>query len=210
MLNTINRWVNEPRVGVKMGENLIETSAPWVTAIGTIMSAIGSTPFERIDEDYRNALNLWGNVLQASGNALQADVEEEISLSKIGNEIQAVGNITVVSGMVIKKNKKETQEKLIITGNWFQALGGLLAVADDIEQYRPNQEPDPATALDVIGNLLQSIGNSMQAIGGIEELKGNDEYGEKIEINGSWIQAVGSVLTALASTKTIENEQKSE
>ncbi len=175
------------------------SGAAWVAAVGTVMSAVGSTPFKKIDKELLSALNLWGNVLQAAGNAIQADQEPEITLSKIGNQIQATGNVTVVSGMVIDF-EKETQEKLIITGNWFQATGGLMAVADDIENNPPGEQLDPNVGLDIIGNLLQSIGNSMQAIGGIEELKGNEQTGESIDVLGSWIQAVGSVLTALAAT----------
>lgn len=175
------------------------SGAPWVSAVGTVMSAVGSTPFKQVDKKLLRALNLWGNVLQAAGNALQADQESEITLTKIGNQIQATGNVTVVSGMVIDF-KKETQDKLIITGNWYQATGGLMAVADDIENHPPSDEADPNIALDIIGNLLQSIGNSMQAIGGIEELKGNEEIGESTDVLGSWIQAVGSVISALAAT----------
>lgn len=182
-----------------MDEN-IKNSAPWISAVGTIMSAVGSTPFEKIDKQILFALNLWGNILQGTGNALQADSIEDVTVEKIGNEIQATGNVTAVSGMVINF-KEETQQRLIITGNWFQALGGLLAVAYEIDEPSAEPGPDQAKALDVIGNLLQSIGNSMQAIGGIEQLKGNEKEGETISVNGSWIQAVGSILSAIGETK---------
>ena len=39
------------------------------------------------------ALDLWGNVLQATGNALEADAETPDTLGVYGNEIQAIGSI---------------------------------------------------------------------------------------------------------------------
>lgn len=88
-----------------------------------------------------------------------------MSLEQIGNEIQSIGNVTVISGLIIEF-KEETQIKLVIAGNWTQALGGLTALADEFEDASDKDE-----SLNIIGNLLQSIGNSLQAIGGIEELK---------------------------------------
>lgn len=183
---------------------LRSSGAAWVAAFGTVMSAVGSTPFKKIEQSTLESLNLWGNVLQAAGNALQADQEPKPTLTKFGNQIQATGNVTVVSGMVIDL-KKETQEKLIITGNWFQATGGLLAVADEIENNPPNHQGELTVAMNVIGNLLSSIGNSLQAIGGIEQLKGNEQSGEFTNTTGSWIQAVGSVISAMAASNINEN-----
>ncbi|HDR5272788.1 TPA: hypothetical protein QCS34_006638, partial [Bacillus thuringiensis] len=86
-----------------------------------------------------------------------------------------------------------------------------------------------------IGNLLQSIGNSLQAIGGIEELKsirnenrsnieGNvndvekdidtqvnkktneNEEGKLIDIIGSWVQAVGSVISLIGQIREESEE----
>ncbi len=142
-----------------------EIFGAWIAAIGTITSAIGSTPFEFISSNVRKDLNVYGNVLQAVGNALEADGQGEVSLEQIGNEIQSIGNVTVISGLIIEF-KEETQIKLVIAGNWTQALGGLTALADEFEDTSDKDE-----SLNIIGNLLQSIGNSLQAIGGIEELK---------------------------------------
>ncbi|MDD0821036.1 MULTISPECIES: DUF6944 family repetitive protein [Bacillus] len=192
----------------------------WVAAIGTITSAIGSTPFEFISSNVRKDLNVYGNVLQAVGNALEADGQGEVSLEQIGNEIQSIGNVTVISGLIIE-SKEETQIKLVIAGNWTQALGGLTALADEFGDTSDKDE-----SFSIIGNLLQSIGNSLQAIGGIDELKSirnkehsnkersvNDvkkdtdtqgknetnenEEGQLIDIIGSWVQAVGSVISLI-------------
>ncbi|MGQ3542418.1 DUF6944 family repetitive protein [Bacillus cereus] len=200
-----------------------------VAAIGTITSAIGSTPFEFISSNVRKDLNVYGNVLQAVGNALEADGQGEVSLEQIGNEIQSIGNVTVISGLIIEF-KEETQIKLVIAGNWTQALGGLTALADEFEDTSDKDE-----SLNIIGNLLQSIGNSLQAIGGIEELKsirnenrsnkeGNvndvekdidtqvnkktneNEEGKLIDIIGSWVQAVGSVISLIGQIREESEE----
>ncbi|KAB5626584.1 hypothetical protein E8M24_31575 [Bacillus thuringiensis] len=206
-----------------------EIFGAWVAAIGTITSAIGSTPFEFISSNVRKDLNVYGNVLQAVGNALEADGQGEVSLEQIGNEIQSIGNVTVISGLIIEF-KEETQIKLVIAGNWTQALGGLTALADEFEDTSDKDE-----FLNIIGNLLQSIGNSLQAIGGIEELKsirnenrsnieGNvndvekdidtqvnkktneNEEGKLIDIIGSWVQAVGSVISLIGQIREESEE----
>lgn len=206
-----------------------EIFGAWVAAIGTITSAIGSTPFDFISSNVRKDLNVYGNVLQAAGNALEADGQGEVSLEKIGNEIQSIGNVTVISGLIIDF-KEETQIKLVIAGNWTQALGGLTALADEFKDTSDKDE-----SLNIIGNLLQSIGNSLQAIGGIEELKsirnedqsnkeGNandvekdtdvqvnhetneNEEGKLIDIIGSWVQAVGSVISLIGQIREESEE----
>ncbi|EOP26206.1 MULTISPECIES: DUF6944 family repetitive protein [Bacillus] len=206
-----------------------EIFGAWVAAIGTITSAIGSTPFDFMSSNVRKDLNVYGNVLQAVGNALEADGQGEVSLEKIGNEIQSIGNVTVISGLIIDF-KEETQIKLVIAGNWTQALGGLTALADEFEDTSDKDE-----SLNIIGNLLQSIGNSLQAIGGIDELKsirnedqsnkeGNvndvekdtdtqvnnetneNEEGKLIDIIGSWVQAVGSVISLIGQIREESEE----
>lgn len=206
-----------------------EIFGAWIAAIGTITSAIGSTPFDFISSNLRKDLNVYGNVLQAVGNALEADGQGEVSLEQIGNEIQSISNVTVISGLIIEF-KEETQIKLVIAGNWTQALGGLTALADEFEDASDKDE-----SLNIIGNLLQSIGNSLQAIGGIEELKsirnedrsnkeGNvndvekdidtqvnkktneNEEGKLIDIIGSWVQAVGSVISLIGQIREESEE----
>lgn len=184
----------------------------WIQATGTVIAAIGSTP--SISMEQRENLELWGNVLQATGNALITDGIESATLDKLGNEVQAIGNTTVVGGILLDL-KSETKQLLIINGNWLQAIGGALNTADAIEQ-----NPSFLNSLVIIANLLQVIGNSLQAIGGTIELKRNgenesekdkssfysmqntnDDQVERLNISGSWIQAGGSVIYALVQTK---------
>ncbi|MCY8956913.1 hypothetical protein MOE39_24335 [Bacillus cereus] len=212
-----------------MENQLKEIFGALIAAIGTITSAIGSTPFYFISSNVRENLNIYGNTLQAVGNALEADGQGEISLEKIGNEIQSIGNVTVISGLVIDF-ADETKVKSVIYGNLAQALGGLTALADEFEDTSDKDE-----YFNVVGNLLQAIGNSLQAIGGIYELKSirtdrqdskenlvNDtgenldnqansepdkkKEGQSIDIIGSWIQAVGSVFSLIGQIREESEE----
>ncbi|MCD4647257.1 hypothetical protein AR454_09485 [Bacillus mycoides] len=69
----------------------------------------------------------------------------------------------------------------------------------------------------IIGNVLQATGNSLQAIGGIDELKASrdkvegiseddEEDGQLIVITGSWVQAVGSVVSLIGQIREESQE----
>lgn len=169
------------------------TFGAWVAAIGTVLAAIGSTPIKSIPQDTLKAFNLIGNELQATGNALEADAIDDFTLTKVGNEIQAIGNTIVIAGIVINFNDILKQE-LNIKGNLLQALGGSAALADSF-----NEEHTVEELFSIYGNLLQIIGNSLQAISGILELNGKDSG--NINVVGSWIQAIGSIISALVQTE---------
>ncbi|MGE7877276.1 DUF6944 family repetitive protein [Peribacillus muralis] len=59
-----------------------ETFGSWTQAIRTVISAVGGTPSDVLDEDFRKNLDLIGNELQATGNAILVDVEETWLLNK--------------------------------------------------------------------------------------------------------------------------------
>ncbi|MEH6917041.1 DUF6944 family repetitive protein [Priestia megaterium] len=199
-----------------MDNQLKEIFGAWLAAIGTVTSAVGSTPFRSLGSSFRKDLNLIGNELQAVGNALEADGQGEENLERLGNELQSVGNVTVIFGLVVDF-KDTTQQKLIISGNWIQALGGATALGDEFQDTSNINE-----IYNIIGNLLQVIGNSLQALSGVNELKAsyidNKESSEKEEDNniwsldvvGSWIQAIGSVVSLIGQIQEESEEQSNE
>ncbi|WP_456363379.1 DUF6944 family repetitive protein [Priestia aryabhattai] len=201
-----------------MDNQLKEIFGAWLAAIGTVTAAVGSTPFRSLGSSFRKDLSLIGNELQAVGNALEADGQGEENLEKVGNELQSVGNVTVISGLVIDFDDI-TQQKLIISGNWIQALGGAAALGDEFQDTSNINE-----IYNIIGNLLQVIGNSLQALSGINELKKNyienKETSEKkqdnnntiwsLDVTGSWIQAVGSVISLIGQIQEESEEQSNE
>lgn len=133
-----------------MGSEFISIFGSVIVAVGTISAALGSTPVNFIKSNLRNDLNLWGNVLQAGGNALQADVQGDV-LRTVGKEFQSIGNSIVVTGLVMDFNK-EIDQKLFITGNWIQALGGAINVGLGLATF-------PGHSENIIGNILQATGN---------------------------------------------------
>jgi hypothetical protein len=164
----------------------------WIQAIGTILSAIASTPSITLREATRNDLDILGNVLQATGNALEADTEK-YNLNKLGNMIQSIGNSTVLIGLL--SGHETTEKELSTKGNLLQALGGGLVFVYAIEQ-----EPSYNGLYAIYGNLLQAIGNSLQALS--PNANRNGKNGQTLDFIGSWIQAIGAVISVIGQTKS--------
>jgi hypothetical protein len=178
-----------------MGNEFKATLGAWIQAIGTVLSAIGNTPIKSVSEDTLANIDIVGNELQATGNALEADaIKDPGNLTKIGNQIQSIGNLTVMSSLMIDFNEA-TKQELNIKGNLLQAFGGSAAVADSLDEERTLDE-----LLSIYGNALQVIGNSLQAVSGILEL--NNEDSGDLNVIGSWIQVVGSILSALVQSQS--------
>ena len=169
-----------------------ELFGEWVQAAGTTLAAIGSTPLRSFTESQLINFIVWGNELQALGNSLIADSEPNFTVDKIGNQIQAVGNVTTLSGFILPVDEKTTLN-LDIKGNLLQALGSSVSLSVILVE---ESSIDLLYAL--YGVLLQVIGNSLQAIGGIIDLRGGE--GGKIITTGSWIQAIGSIIQAVGVT----------
>lgn len=187
-----------------MGSHFKEVFGSVLSTIGTIESAIGSTPFKNMSEKVSFNLRLQGNVLQATGNGLSADGQGNVfSLEYTGDVVQAAGNSTVILGLLIKF-KDQIDQKLIISGNWLQALGSFVGLTDEFEDSTPS-----GRSYNIIGGFLQGIGNSMQALSGVYQLEDeNDIDAQSLGVLGGWIQAVGSVLSLIGQIK--EETQESQ
>ncbi|XRG77497.1 hypothetical protein V5E38_16805 [Rossellomorea sp. GAMAL-10_SWC] len=189
-----------------------------IVSIGTITAAIGSTPSNYIKSSIRDDLSLIGNVLQATGNGIDAEAEGTV-LRAVGKEITASGNITIVSGLIFDI-RKEAAYKLFVAGNLLQALGLGVNVGEAIEL-----DPFPGQSENIVGSITQIIGNTLQAIGWsealhdlIENKNKQKEFGfyedylkennaqsesETLVTTGSWIQAIGSVISVIGAVKEV-------
>ncbi|QFT90356.1 hypothetical protein FIU87_17080 [Bacillus sp. THAF10] len=171
-----------------VGKSLVGS---WVQALGTILAAVGSTPSLVEQEELERDFGLVGNVLQATGNGLEVDSQEDWDFGSYGGIIQATGNLTVTTAY-IKDVSEVTEIKLFITGNLLQALGAVTALESVEEAY------------EVVGFYLQAIGNSLQALGDSRRLKIDDTIfmsnPDVIVAVGSWIQTIGTILLALGKT----------
>jgi hypothetical protein len=178
-----------------MNNNLEELFGSWIQAIGTIIDAISNTPSYKLSETLQSNLSLIGHVMQATGNALVADSVKNFNFDKLGNAIQTIGNLTVVSGILINLDE-EIKIELTIKGNLLQALGNVLSpFSVSVDDKTSNKDK---LLLD-LGSILQAIGNSLQAQAGMLILKGR-ESGNMTAL-GSWIQASGAVLQAVVRSK---------
>ncbi|MDH6598405.1 hypothetical protein E4T85_00040 [Bacillus stratosphericus] len=163
----------------------------FLSMIGTIQSALGSTPDFPLDEEQRYQFDIIGNTLQAVGSGLSADGQESDFMGAVGDQIQATGNSTVLVGLLIyKKDNPDLAERVVISGNWLQALGSFVGLEF-------NENENISVLESNIGGILQGIGNSLQAIGGIETLRPNVTSFKDVGTLGSWIQAIGSVISFL-------------
>lgn len=197
-----------------MENQLKEIVGSWIVMIGTITYAIGSTPSSFLREETLEDLVIIGNVLQAMGNVLEAEGQGDFTLETLGNELQATGNATVITGLLLPLDE-EDEQKTVIAGTWIQVLGGLVALSDEF-----HDATDADDSYNISGNLLQSIGNSLQAKslmatllkGQSEKNTENDKNETESEqqnndsidpvfLTGVWIQAVGSVIALIGQIK---------
>ncbi|MGE7977343.1 DUF6944 family repetitive protein [Psychrobacillus sp. NPDC093200] len=156
----------------------------WIEAIGTIVAAIGNTPSKLLSKSTLKDLRLIGNVLQASGSALVAD-NEELLLDIVGDQLQAIGNVTVVAGILA--SNEQSSQRLLTQGNLLQILGTGVSI-------NTQENLSFIQTIDNIGNIVQAIGNTIQVFANT-----NTEEGIYMNALGVWIQAGGTVITALAS-----------
>ncbi|ODG92812.1 hypothetical protein BED47_18010 [Gottfriedia luciferensis] len=162
---------------------VMEVIGAWVNAIGTISSAISSTPMRGLRgenrkrwEDISFHLDFGGNSFQAIGNLIEAFLGEPSVIEDAGEIIQASGNVTVLFSLLAAEAEEEKVEeekdadraiKLNITGNAQQAFGGLIAALEEVSS-------EDFDVSGFMGNFLQAIGNTLQVLGGLVELEIED------------------------------------
>ncbi|MFF2876342.1 DUF6944 family repetitive protein [Gottfriedia sp. NPDC057991] len=162
---------------------LMEVIGSWVNAIGTISSAISSTPMRGLKGEDRKGweelsfhLDFGGNAFQAIGNIIEAFLGEPSVIEDAGEIIQASGNVTVLFSLLAAEAEEEKEEgekdadraiKLNMTGNAQQAFGGLLAALEEFSD-------DEFDVTGFMGNFLQAIGNTLQVLAGVVELEIED------------------------------------
>ena len=156
----------------------------WIVAIGTVVSAIGSTPSTIFTQQTRNDFRLIGPTLEAVGIALVAQTEDTL-LYTVGDQIQAIGNLNVIAGVLSRNEQIEVL--LEKQGDLVQLVGLGLVIKTE----------GPLTLLETLyntGNIIQLIGTAIEAIASAETKEGED-----MMAIGAWIKAGGAILTALAT-----------
>lgn len=164
--------------------NITAIAGNWIVAIGTLVSAIGSTPSTIFTQQTLDDFTIIGNILEAGGSALVSETEDTL-LDTIGDQLQAIGNIAVVAG-ILSENEQSGQ-LLEKQGNLLQVVGLGLVINTD----------GKLTLLQTIantGNIIQLIGNVIEVFADTET-----KEGEVMNAVGAWVQVVGAVITALAT-----------
>ncbi len=191
----------------------------WVEALGTVIAAIGTTPYFIIEEfdalegtypdhvqkviDYlKKDYGLWGNFFQASGNVIDASTAEPGTLAQFGPEVGASGNVTVIASLQDDLSFDEEQA-LFILGNALQAVGSLISASLDFEQN------GQLAFYQGFSEVLEAIGNALQILGALRFYDDDIEGGRILIYYGSWIQATGAVFDAIFATIALEQQNKS-
>ncbi|MFY0742990.1 hypothetical protein AB1K09_10685 [Solibacillus silvestris] len=168
----------------KNNSNITAIAGNWIVAIGSLLSAIASTPSNIFTQQTLTDFNLIGNILEAGGSAVVSETEDAL-LNKVGDQLQAIGNLATVAG-ILSKNEQSGQ-LLEKQGSLLQVVG--LGIVINTE--------GKLTLLETISNT----GNIIQLIGTVIEVFADTDTkeGEVMNAVGAWIQVVGAVITALAT-----------
>ncbi|PEY24427.1 AraC family transcriptional regulator [Bacillus cereus] len=214
-----------------MNPSSLKVTGSWFQVGGNLTAAIGTTRGFIGEEKVESELVIVGSSLQALGYILQIiasnydDGEEKREnqsklLDQIGIELLALGNISNVIGIYFNINEQlKENDYLIITGNSLQSIGAFLGVEAALVDINVLQK------IIILGNSMQSLGAGLQAYQGVlnvlkDEKENKDSIFDKkderiIALIGIWIQAIGTLISAIGITaieeeNRLENNEKSE
>ncbi|PFA87757.1 MULTISPECIES: AraC family transcriptional regulator [Bacillus] len=214
-----------------MNPSSLKVTGAWFQVGGNLTAAIGTTRGFIGEEKVESELVIVGSSLQALGYILQIiasnyDYGEEKRenqsklLDQIGIELLALGNISNVIGIYFNINEQlKENDYLIITGNSLQSIGAFLGVEAALVDINVLQK------IIILGNSMQSLGAGLQAYQGVlnvlkDEKENKDSIFDKkderiIALIGIWIQAIGTLISAIGITaieeeNRLENNEKSE
>ncbi len=188
-------------------DRLILITGAWTQVVGTVIAAIGETMViqeERYSQEpFGFRLVSIGNGFEAAGNALQGVGAEKLSdgsfgetLRVTGDWIQASGNVTNVAAAELQFAGREVEGlNLDIFGDTVQSLGA------GLEAFGATLSSREFSDLLAAGNSLQSLGAAIEAIGEVYILKDMKEIGLQVTAFGSYAQAAGATIAAIALTK---------
>ncbi|WP_078394132.1 DUF6944 family repetitive protein [Shouchella patagoniensis] len=162
----------------------------WIVAVGTIFAVIATTQRTNIVEATRSDYSIYGNALEAAGNAIIADGIAEASSERTGTYIQTFGNLTALYAD-ISDIPDDVEITLNIKGSLLEALGTSYAIFGS----EPLNDPSRRETISLYGGLLQLFGNFFEAFGGFVELRGGE--GESFFEIGTILQAIGAIVTAV-------------
>ncbi|MFA9560572.1 hypothetical protein ACERII_25045 [Evansella sp. AB-rgal1] len=167
----------------------------WIEAIGATIAAMGVS-IEIQDSTDGKKTRIVGDAVQGIGNFMIAEAEVEDRLAEVGNIIQGIassGNAAIAYREL--KMDDDLNHQLEVISDAVQAFGSYItAIA------RSDDNPPKA-----FGNGIQSFGAIIEASGVLNKLYSNEEKGDHLRSVGKWIQAIGTIIQALAVTPGLEH-----
>ena len=157
-----------------------------IAAVGTILSAIASTPIQSMPESIQDDFEFIGNILEALGTAVASE-EDATAIVHSGEILQIIGNIEVAASILT--DNSDLQSLLDKQGGLLQVLGEAVTLPYG-EQLSKNE------VIATIGSILDIIGNAIQVL-----VDDSTEQGIIWNAVGGWIQAVGAVIVVVAVGK---------
>ena len=154
-----------------------------ITAIGTILSAIATTPIKSIPESIQDDFEFIGNILEALGTAIASE-EDATALVQAGEIISIIGNIEVAASILTDNSELQ---------NLLDKQGGLLQVLGEGATLPFGEQLSKNEVIATIGSILDMIGNTIQVL-----VDDTTEQGIIWNAVGGWIQAIGAVIVVIA------------
>jgi len=154
-----------------------------VTAVGTILSAIASTPIQSIPESVQDDFDFIGNILEALGTAIASE-EDATALVQAGEILSIIGNIEVAASILTDNSELQ---------NLLDKQGGLLQVVGEAVTLPYGEQLSKNEVISTIGSVLDIIGNAIQVL-----VDDTTEQGIIWNAVGGWIQAIGAVIIVIA------------
>ena len=180
----ILQYRKKEKVGERMKPSIdSEQVGAAINAVGTVLSAIATTPSKSIPDAIQDDIEFIGSILEALGTAIGSN-EDATALVKTGELIDVIGSLEVAASA--QTDNKQLQRLLYKKGNLLQALG-------EAATLPYGRQLAKSEVIATVGSVLEIIGNSIQALA-----DDKTELGIIWNAIGGWVQAVGAVITVVA------------
>lgn len=184
--NALQAIGNALQVIVQPGKSL-EKMGGELQALGNTSVIIGVTLDIYEKDTINEVLEIVGNSLQSIGAGLAAI--EELQDVVVSSQIEAIGNT------------------LQSIGNGLQALQGIYNIEDEQEEAQ-KEEGAKGTKEEELKEEKQELMKENSNINGMNNKDKKEGKDETIGDAGSWIQAAGSVITAIGTTIGVEKKER--
>lgn len=184
-----------------MKNELLKLSALSSVVLGKIFVAVGLTPSIKKSQKNRDALLIYGSLLQINGDTLVAEFHPKGSPYKFGIQLEALGYVISVFAFILFQDPY-VRLKFFKFNSLNQVLGGIVILTDQ-NAWKENYL--------VIGNTASVLGNFMIALGADSRLRSKEplSYISPFETKGAWITTFSAATILLGELeKAVHSERR--